>query len=189
MPKRKADSQTSQKKKKKEPKKKQIKLGVGGVLGQLIKRAPILVDSDVLLTDTIYGRAIPTDMEGQLFHYTVTGYESPSNSFTVQYRNKMIEEDGVAWEHQDGERESMTGVDIETVRAGIILYNKKYSDVRSHDISLTNVAEAVQKKKGEDSGDEEFETDDLDEAAFSSEKGWFGQEVIDLEFKLTGETG
>ena len=65
-------------------------------MGQLIKRVPILVDSDVLLADTIYGRTIPIDMKGQLFHYTVTGYESPSNSFTVQYRNKMIEEDGVA---------------------------------------------------------------------------------------------
>ena len=61
-----------------------------------------------------------------------------------------IEEEGVVWEHQDGEHESMTGVDIETVKAGIILYNKEYSDVRSHDRSLTNVAEAVQKKKGED---------------------------------------
>ena len=78
---------------------------------------------------------------------------------------------------------------MKTIESSIILYNKQISDVRLHEISLDQVAEAVQKKKGEDLGDEDFETDDLDEAAFVSEKGWFGQEVIDLEFKLTGETG
>ena len=146
------------------------------------------MDQDVLSTDAIYGRTIPEDMKGQLFHYTVMGYNSPSNSFNIQYQNKMIEEEGVVWEHQDGEHESMNGVDLKTIQSGMKLYNNKISDVRTHKISLDQVAEAVQKKKGEDLGDADFETEDLDEAAFASKKGWFGLEVIDKVFKLTGET-
>ena len=114
MPKRETETQTSRKKKKTEPKK-QIHFGNGGAFGRIMKMEPNLVDQDVLFTDAIYGRTIPKDMEGQLFHYTVTGYNSPSNSFNVQYRNKMIKEEGVVWEHQDGECESMNGVDLKTI--------------------------------------------------------------------------
>lgn len=62
----------------------------------MMKKEPNLVNQDTLFTDKIYGRTIPKDMEAQLFHYIVTGYNSPSNSFNVQYRNRMIEGEGVA---------------------------------------------------------------------------------------------
>ena len=60
---------------------------------------------------------------------------------------------------------------MKTIESSIILYNKQISDVRLHEISLDQVAEAVQKKKGEDSGDDDFGTDNMDEAAFASENG------------------
>lgn len=83
----------------------------------------------------------------------------------------------------------MNGVDLKTIESGIILYNKNKIDATSHKIRLNNVAEAVQKKKGEDSGDQDFEIDDLDEAAIASGKGLFGQEVLDTVFELTDEIG
>ena len=134
MPKRETETQTSRKKKKAEPKK-QIRFGNGGAFGRIMKTEPNLVDQDVLFTDAIYGRTIPKDMEGQLFHYTVTEYDSSSNSFNVQYWNKMIEEEGVVWDHQDGEHASMNGIDL-TIQSGMKLYNRKISDVRTHKISL-----------------------------------------------------
>ena len=65
----------------------------------------------------------------------------------------------------------MDGVSLETIEAGIKLYHTKFSDVSSHKINDINVSEAVQKKKEEDSGDDDFETEDLDEAAAASRKG------------------
>ena len=105
--------------------KKQTRFGNGGAFGRIMNMEPNLVYQDVLFTDAIYGRTIPKDMEGQIFHYNITGYNSPSNSFNVQYRNKMIEGKGVVWEHQNGKHESMNGVDLKTIESGMILYNKK----------------------------------------------------------------
>ena len=65
----------------------------------------------------------------------------------------------------------MGGVSVETVEAGIKLHNTKFSDFRTHELNDMVAAEAVHKKKGEDEGDEDFETEDLDEAANSSKKG------------------
>ena len=129
------------------------------------------MDTDVLLTDEIYGRTIPQNIEGQLFHYVIMGYDSLSNLFKVQCQNKMIEEEEVVWEHHNGDHESMDGVSVKTIEADIKLYSAKFSNTRTHELNNMVVAEAVQKKEGEDERDEGFETEDLDEAADSSAKG------------------
>ena len=96
MTKRQAQLPPSWKKKKTEPRKTQILPGNGGAFGCMVKNEPNLVDQYVLFTNAIYGRTIPKDTEGQLFHYNVTGYDRPSNLFNVNYRNKMTEEEKVA---------------------------------------------------------------------------------------------
>ena len=101
----------------------------------------------------------------------------------------MIHKNGNEWQQDDEERrEIIPSIALETVDKGIKLYNKKFSDVQDRLLKEEALKmEVLKKKAGDDDGEEDM--DDLDAAVESSEKRWFGQEVIELEFELTGEKG
>ena len=54
----------------------------------------------------------------------------------MEYCNKMIDKDGVAWIHQDGQREEMKGVTAATVAEGHDLYNQAVGRVNAHQRDL-----------------------------------------------------
>jgi hypothetical protein len=39
-----------------------------------VSKESTLLDKELLLTDEIYGKDVPEEMQGYLFHYTVTAY-------------------------------------------------------------------------------------------------------------------
>ena len=50
---------------------------------QRYAKEPLYITKGVLLTDEIYGNKIPAGMEGKLFHYSVSAYDSDKKRFTV----------------------------------------------------------------------------------------------------------
>ena len=150
----------------------------------------VLCEKDILLTTDIYGSpsAVPKEMKGMLFHYLVMGYNSISKKYTIQYRNRMIKEDGVEWQENDGGRESLPDFGYDTVKKGRDEYLAATYRISNHRAGKVSLAQAVLKKKGE-GDDEEVDMTDLEEAAHSTERGWWSQEVMEVDFELTGETG
>ena len=147
------------------------------------------MDSDIILTEEVYERGAPAGLEGIWYHYVVTDYNGPSKTFTATYQKKMIHKNGNKWQQDDEERrEIIPSIALETVDKGIKLYIRKFSDVQDRLLKEEALKmEVLKKKAGDDDGEEDM--DDLDAAVESSEKRWFGQEVIELEFELTGEKG
>ena len=88
-----------------------------------------MLDKELLLTDAIYGKKVPEEMQGYLFHYTVTAYFTDIKNFCVTYMNHMILKDGNVWKHQDGNHEPMDGVGLETIEMGIELFNRALGHV------------------------------------------------------------
>ncbi len=120
----------------------------------------------------------------------VTAYFSDTETFPLMYMNCMIQMEGNAWKHQDGNCEPMDGVSLETIEKGIKLFNKALGHVYNHAREQQATAKAVLKKAKEEIADEEVDITDLEEAASSEPtKGWHSQAVINLEYELTGETG
>ena len=81
-------------------KSKQSKLTDGrGNDGDLERRnkSAALIDKDVLLPDTIFEGGAPPELQGRLFHYQVTGYNSVRKEFELTYRNVHIAADGDMW--------------------------------------------------------------------------------------------
>ena len=157
-----------------------------------IKRELTLVEKDILMTEEIYEGAVPESMLGMLFHYVVKGYESTSTGprFTCEYKNRMVHKDGVSWIHNEGHRAQIPKVALATVDKGIKLFNAKFTEIVDAENAKESAAVAVLNAKDVD--DEEFDVhdfSDLDAAAESSKKGWFGMEVIEVEFALTGSEG
>jgi hypothetical protein len=80
------------------------------------------------MTEDIYkgpdGKSkVPKAIEGQLFHYTVTGYEhcpKDGHLYTVMYKNKMIHVDGVSWVHNNGDFEKIPKVSLETADKEVV---------------------------------------------------------------------
>ena len=191
MPKKSASSPSRKKKAAKKTGKQSSLLGHGDKFIQRIRisKEALLIDKDILLGEEIYGNRVPEDMVGKLFHYQVTGYDSRTKKFTAAYKNRMIVRNGSSWEHQDGNREVMGDLGLESVEKGQTLYNVKFSDVRTNELALETASKAILKKKGEDEKDnKEIDFTDLEEAA-GSDGNWFGMPVIDAMFELTGETG
>jgi hypothetical protein len=169
-------------------KKQALMFGEGSEWVQSFKREPTLVGSDIIMTEEIWSGATPAGMEDVWFHYVVTAYDGSTNSFVVTYQKQSIHKDGDQWsEDDDAERDPIPNVSVETVDKGIKLYNMKFTDVKERQMKEDDSKEAMLKKKAGE--DDEDNMDDLDAAAESSEKGWFGQEVVELEFVLTGEKG
>ena len=90
----------------------------------------------------------------------------------------MIHKDGDRWEQDNEARrgESILDISVKTIDKGIRLYNKKFSDIKDHQLKEEESKNTLLKQN-------------LDEAAESSEKKWFGEEVIKVEFELMGEEG
>ncbi len=149
-----------------------------------------MLDKELLLTDEIYGKNVPEETQGYLFHYMVTACFTDTKTFCVTYMNRTIQMEGNRWKHQDGNREPMDGVSLETIETGIKLFNKALGHVNAHAREQQATAKAVLKKANKEIADEEINITDLEEAAHSEPtKGWHSQAVVNLEFELTGETG
>ena len=107
-----------------------------------------MVNKDVLLTDAIFGKATPKEMKGYLFHYMVGMYKStPTVTFSLTYCNRMIKDDGDTWEHQDGNRETMSGVTYITVKEGVQLYNTKLIEIKNNNSKKLDMTKAILKEK------------------------------------------
>ncbi len=143
---------------------------------------------EVLLTDEIYSGRVPDDMRGMLFCYMVTSYDVESKVFSLRYNDRMIGQDGVRWVHQDGGRETMPNVSVSAVKKGCSLFTSACTRVNDFESAQVAVAKQVLEKKA-DEQDNKIDYSDLDAAAESSKKGWRGQEVIEVDFMLTGEIG
>jgi hypothetical protein len=50
-----------------------------------VSKESILLDKELLLTDEIYGKNVSEEMQGFLFHYTVTAYSTDTKTFCVAY--------------------------------------------------------------------------------------------------------
>ncbi len=59
-----------------------------------VSKESTLLDKELLLTDEIYGKNVPEEMQGYLFHYTVTAYFTDTKTFYVTYMNRMIQTEG-----------------------------------------------------------------------------------------------
>ena len=160
--------------------------GAGAVT--TMARELFYVGKEVLLTDEIYSGRVPNDMRGMLFCYMVTSYDVESKLFSLRYNNRMIGQEGVQWVHQDGGRETMPDVSVTTVKTGYSKFTSACTRINDFESAQVAVAKQVLKKKANDR-DNLIDFSDLDAAAESSEKGWRGQEVIEVDFMLTGEKG
>jgi hypothetical protein len=67
-----------------------------------VSKESTLLDKELLLTDAIYGKKVPEEMQGYLFHYRVTAYFTETKTFCEMYMTHMIFKDGNVWKHQDG---------------------------------------------------------------------------------------
>ena len=76
------------------------------------------------MTSAIYGKNIPKQ---------ILGTNTEDDTFTVRYCNEMIKEDGINWTENSGEREMITGVTFETVKAGVELFHKAVGCIRAHE--------------------------------------------------------
>ena len=143
------------------------------------------------MTEEIYQGIVPEGMEGMLFHHVVKGYESTAKGpeFTVEYKNRMVCKDGVSWIQNEGHQAKIPGVVLVTVDKGIKQFNVKFTEiVDAENAEEAAVVAVLNAKEVEDEVDV-IDFSDLDEAAQNSEKGWFGMEVIELDFALTGVEG
>ena len=161
--------------------------GVGAVTK--LAREFFYVGKEVLLTDEIYSGRVPDDMRGMLFCYMVTSYDVESKVFSLRYNKRMIGQEGVQWVHQDGGRETMPNVSLLTVKSGYVKFTTACTRINAFESAQVSVAKQVLKKEANDQDTNMIDYSDLDAAAESSEKGWRGQEVIEVDFELTGETG
>jgi hypothetical protein len=76
--------------------KKQISLLHGDGGSNWIKKVSkesTLLDKELLLTDAIYGKKVHEEMQGYLFHDTVTAYFTETKTFCMRYMNRVILED------------------------------------------------------------------------------------------------
>ena len=89
-----------------------------------VSKESTLLDKELLLTDVIYGKNVPEEMQGYLFHHMVTAYFTDTKTFCVMYTNHMILKDGNVWKHQDSNHEPMGDVSLETIETGIELFNR-----------------------------------------------------------------
>jgi hypothetical protein len=104
--------------------------------------------------------------------------------------NQMILKDGNVWKHQDGNREPMDGVSLETIETRIELFNRALGHINAHAREQQAAAKAVLEKANEDIAVEVVDITGLEEVAHSEpQKGWHSQAVVNLKLKLTGETG
>ena len=55
------------------------------------------VDGSMLITDDIYGGAIPEGAKGNIFKYKVTGFYKQEEEFNMTYSAQAIKESGFAW--------------------------------------------------------------------------------------------
>ncbi len=106
-----------------------------------------MVGKDVLLTEEIYGDHVSIDMRGMIFCHLVMAYDVKLKVFSLQYTNKMITATSNQWIHQDGKREHMPNVSVETVKAGIKLYNAACTCINNHERAHVDAAKASWKTK------------------------------------------
>ncbi len=125
-------------------------------------------------------------MKDILFHYVVTGYDDVKKHYTCQYQNKLIHTEGDSGEYNKGGFESLPEITYETIKKGIQLYNKKFSNVEDQEKRETDALKEVLKQKAV-VVDEDVSVDDLDEVASTAVREWMDMAVPEVEFKLTGK--
>ncbi len=142
----------------------------------MMAREPLMVGKDVLLTEEIYDDRVPIDMRGMLFCYLVMAYDVELKVISLQYTNKMITATGNWWIHQDGKREHMPNVAVETVKARMKLYNAPCTRINDYERARVDAAKASLKTKVQQiAHNDVIDYSDLDEAARLSAKDWMVQ--------------
>ena len=162
-------------------------LTIFGAGFQKIDQEPLYCTKLVLLTDAIFGKKVPTEFMGMLFAYKVSKYDSESKKFTLKYQNRMIKEDGVEWEFQDGGRALLKKVEFPAVKEGDKLYQKALGCIRAHQNKNCSVAVVTLDTAADDGGGKKkaFDFSDLDEAALVDEaKGWRSEHVTDVSKEM-----
>jgi hypothetical protein len=83
---------SSSKSKKKERKQSFLLDGNGGSNWlKKVSKESTLLDKELLLSDEIYGKNVPEEMQGYLFYDMVTAYFTDTKTFWVTYMNRMIQ--------------------------------------------------------------------------------------------------
>ena len=152
-----------------------------------LPQEPLYILKNICMTDAIYENGPPEEMRGKLFHYLVTSYDAVSKTFQIQYRNRMIEEDGRAWIHNDGDRDSISGIKFDSVKKGKKLYEKAEGRVAAVENDKKAAAKAVLEKKVEVHEAVAIDMSDLEKAAESAKKGWRDHAMMEVDFEPTGE--
>lgn len=136
----------------------------------------------VILTDAIYGKNPPKEHKGMHFVYKVSAWDDDDNVFKLTYQNRMIKENGVEWEFQDGGRASIEGVKFDIVKSGEKLYNKALGRVAANKKKDIIVADAALKSEGDGGGKQKaVDFSDLDAIALEiGPKGWFSEQVVNV---------
>ena len=157
-----------------------------------------LIDKDVLLPDTIFEGGAPPELQGRLFHYQVTGYNSIRKEFELTYRNVHIAADGDMWtidvdakeeEAASGKPSTINNAKYDLVWEGACLMTRAHIRVAAREDKERKTAEDEVVVMAEVVEDGPIDLRDLQRAAETNTRGWFGEEVINCLFHLTGNTG
>ena len=99
----------------------------------------------------------------------------------------MIDPVDSDWLHYDGGREKLKGLSLEAVQDGCTLYVEMANRANTRSKDKEEAALAVLSLKNVAVSEKEVNVSDLNQAARTNPKFWYGQSVICLEFELTGE--
>ena len=118
-----ATARVSQKYQNKSPPRIMTQLKITGSGGKLVSKEALMLDQDVLLTKEIYKKGPPVAQEDHYIHYTVTGFDTTSRTFTLTYAKKHIHKDGHDWKSlPDEEDDVMENISFDHVRQGVHRY-------------------------------------------------------------------
>ena len=141
---------------------------------------PLLVNENILFEAAkLYKGTVPPEYQGMQFDYEVVGWNK-TTKFTVQYKNRMIKDDGVKWvPDPEGNNDELPKFTLEQVKEGLELYRKAVGRVAKHARSNVAVANEVLKKTAGPPKPEDIDMTDLNEAAARDpSKGWSSMEVL-----------
>ena len=157
------------------------------------------VNADVLLDDSIYPAGPPPDFAGRLYHYHVLRYDGEDNSsdenakYVLRYEGRCIMPDGDTWATYAAPsagtlREEMEGVKYADVLKGLKRYNSAVTRITNKTMSEQNKVKAELKVAESAAKPESVDVDTSDLEEIFNVNGGKTNEVMELEFELTGLT-
>ena len=156
-------------------------------------------NTEVLLDDSIYPAGPPPDFAGRLYHYHVIRYNGADDAkdedaeYVLRYEGKCIMPDGDTWATYAAAsagtlREEMEGVKYADIVAGMKRYNSAVTRITDKTLSEDAKIKAELKLVGGEAKKESDEVDTSDLAEVLNEMGGKTNDVMALEFELTGES-